>query len=433
MTFFRSACFLILLGILSTANYAQADACLPPGPTPAFDFNTWINCRVRDLVVAKINQRGTNKQVQLPSLSEATTSLVDQTEAPDLVGLALNLSGVNSEADNKDATSFTTSAYAVFAAASQHDPLDPVFYKKYADLRRFSFSFGREAADETAAAGLKQKSIVIGTKILLVNRRDVSKRRNRVLLDPLSVQLGSSAPDFLATADEVQNYLYSQFAAGLGLPSNPAAADLITFNGVISNTAQFYGLIHSLSDDQKTAITRILEKRIDSQIVLSESTQRVIDNIRRAPQFAFTFQSKLRGNTGTDEYRTGIAFDYGISNRMNLALNGTFDYTDSKIIGGDSRGGRFAVESYFHLTPEKKLFSGKDPIVLGLAGEGKWMTSKLPTYTGQFKITFPLFDGISLPLSISYANRKDLLTESRVKGNFGFSFDLAKLLKGVKP
>ena len=37
-------------------------------------------------------------------------------------------------------------------------------------------------------------------------------------------------------------------------------------------------------------------------------------------------------------------------------------------------------------------------------------------------------DGIALPLSASWANRSDLIKESYVKGNFGLTFDVAKLL-----
>jgi len=57
------------------------------------------------------------------------------------------------------------------------------------------------------------------------------------------------------------------------------------------------------------------------------------------------------------------------------------------------------------------------------------MSSAKPTYTGQVKLTLPLFDGVSLPLSFSVANRTELIKESEVRGRFGFTIDFAKLAK----
>ena len=60
------------------------------------------------------------------------------------------------------------------------------------------------------------------------------------------------------------------------------------------------------------------------------------------------------------------------------------------------------------------------------------MSNTDATYTGQLKLAIPIRDGLDFPLSISFANRSDLINESHVRGRFGFSFDLPKLLKAVK-
>jgi hypothetical protein len=62
------------------------------------------------------------------------------------------------------------------------------------------------------------------------------------------------------------------------------------------------------------------------------------------------------------------------------------------------------------------------------SGEAKWLSGAKPNYIGQLKLTIPLFDGISLPISLSVANRSDLINEKTVKGRFGFTFDLTKLM-----
>jgi hypothetical protein len=60
--------------------------------------------------------------------------------------------------------------------------------------------------------------------------------------------------------------------------------------------------------------------------------------------------------------------------------------------------------------------------------------SKGDIAVGQFKLTIPIADwGIKLPLSITFANRTDLIKESRVRANFGFTFDLDPLFARFKP
>jgi hypothetical protein len=53
---------------------------------------------------------------------------------------------------------------------------------------------------------------------------------------------------------------------------------------------------------------------------------------------------------------------------------------------------------------------------------------------GQIKFTIPIGDlGIRLPLSVTFANRTDLIKESTVRANFGFTFDLDPLFARFNP
>lgn len=53
---------------------------------------------------------------------------------------------------------------------------------------------------------------------------------------------------------------------------------------------------------------------------------------------------------------------------------------------------------------------------------------------GQVKLTIPIEDwGVKLPLSVTFANRTDLIRESKVRANFGFTFDLDPLFARFKP
>jgi hypothetical protein len=153
-----------------------------------------------------------------------------------------------------------------------------------------------------------------------------------------------------------------------------------------------------------------------------------IEKIRKAPQLAFTFNTKQRKEDGTDEYRAGLAFDYGLHDRVGVTLNATFDYADSKSIGADTRGKRISGDANFKLTRDRNPFGGTGPYIFTVSGESKWMNNQPSTVTGQAKLTIPIFDGISLPISVSVANRSELIKETTVRGRVGFSFDFTKLL-----
>src|SRR5262249_32455553 len=106
-----------------------------------------------------------------------------------------------------------------------------------------------------------------------------------------------------------------------------------------------------LGQEALDEIDKIIEGDIDPFMKLDAAAASVVENIRRAPQFSVSFFTKQRG-LGADEYRGEAIYDYGLANRTNLTLNAGFLYTDSKFIGGDTRGGRAAGQLRFQLTPE---------------------------------------------------------------------------------
>lgn len=433
---FRTLLILLLVCFCCAGAVSQELPSVQDEPqcTAPQDSVQWLNCLVFGVAAAQINQTGTSKQVETPSIADNTTSLVDQTEAPDLFGLAFNLAGLNKD-DGEDsdsaAPSITTTAYAIYAGTRKQDPLDPAFYQRHAGLRRVSFTLGRE----NGKTDNDDDAMIFGFKYLIMNKRDAGNKSNRTHLMDVSNAVRLSATNFLNLTDEVERYLLSQFGASLGYPRDGESPDeaLNRFIQERLKTAdEMRTILGMLSAAQKKEIMRLVENRIDPAVNLQSTALEAFEKIRRKPQLSFTFQTKQRRTDGVDEYRAGLLFDFGLYQRLNFAANATFDYEDSKVIGGDKRGGRLAVESYFHLNRQRNIASGKDPIKLSFQGQAEWMSAAKPTYVGQVKIMFPIFSGVSLPLSLSIANRSDLIKESKVRGRFGFTFDMAKLLKGFR-
>ena len=50
----------------------------------------------------------------------------------------------------------------------------------------------------------------------------------------------------------------------------------------------------------------------------------------------------------------------------------------------------------------------------------------------QAKLKIPIAEGIDLPISVTWANRTELIDEHEVRGQFGFTFDLAGLGKALR-
>jgi hypothetical protein len=429
-------CLLIFASAVRSHAQANSDA-LKACESQTKSFDAWAGCLIDKVATPIVNQRHPAKQVELTSLADNTTSLVDQTSAPDIVGLALNLAGLKSESGasgSGTSGAITTSAYALYAAAKGRDPLDPDFYKKHPDLRRFSFSVGRDAGDEKDPT--KTQATLVGFKVLLLNSRDVSVRRNSELLREASDALAKSAPAELTIRSDIQDFLFQELGSSLGLcggsvPDNALAIQRkAEFLNKCVDGPNLTTTVSSLTPEQRKRIKEIILRHIDNPATFVETVNRDVWKIRRAPQLSFAFDSKLRNGIGDDEYRAGLLFDYGVYERLNLTLNGTFDYKDSKIVGGDTRAGRFAAEGIFQLTPNRGNFGDPRPWLLSSSAEAKWANNNKSTYTGQLKLTIPIpgLTGVNFPISLSVANRSDLIKEKTVRGKFGFTIDITKLL-----
>jgi len=156
-----------------------------------------------------------------------------------------------------------------------------------------------------------------------------------------------------------------------------------------------------------------------------------VDAIRKAPQLSTSFQSTIRSGNANNAYRAELTFDYGLANRLNLTVNGSYDYNDLRPMGVIERGGRFALEGQYALGRGVQL-QNKEPWTFSLSSGGSWMTNISPTYQAQAKLTIPIADGVDFPISVSYASRTALLKEADVRGKFGFTFDLSKILNAVR-
>ena len=446
-------------------------------------------------IKAKIDQASNSKQTETPSVSNNSTALVDQSSASDLISMALNLSGLTFKSDSgdkqeSDSMSVTASAYSVYAALEGVKPLNPVFYNQNRGWRQvfFTLGFDNEKANGTATT---DRAKIIGVKVLLIDKRDPNDKRYTNDFETLRAKMREANVEFgqiyrriiifLFTksekAKELINQEFEQFLQNRK-NSSPTAEDLKDINlaeaRLKAGDAFKFGSNNRLVEDEKDStkdttdserryftlflntyltektaanpnpkgfsqdILDDLNKFIDDELggdlgvfaQLNDQTHDLIEKIRKAPQLALSVVTKQREN-GADDYTTQLIYDYGLGDRVNLTLNGNFNYVNSRVIGGDTRGGTFAGQLQFRFDKQPENISGKTPVYFYLATNNSWAVNTKPIYSGQAKLTIPLVDGLEIPLSFVVASRTNASNKNIIKGQFAFTVDTAKLLKGL--
>jgi hypothetical protein len=452
------------------------------------DVSSYLGERINIIIKTKIDKSDNSKQAETPSGSENTTSLVDQSSASDLVGVGLTLAGLSAtptDGQNASSVSVTTTAYPFYAAIKGVDPLNPGFYNRSSPWRKLSFTLGYDDEMVVGGNGTTERAKLFGVKYLIMNERDLSNIRHREEIGTVFSSLEAATGSFGRIENRVKAYIFKHekvmktiikpgfqefleeemqktsftddqkgeiqrlksddlnilfkfdddgklsVAEGVRCPDSIKCRETFGYYVRFANKyfaeEGFNDLLSVLDQEALDEIDKFIEGEIDPFRRLDADAGAAIEKIRTAPQFSLSVFTRQRG-LGADEYRGEAIYDYGLANRTNLTLNAGFLYTDSKVIGGDTKGGRAAGQLRFQLTPEKEL-GGKQPYYFYLAGEGKWQAGEKPIYTGQVKITVPLADGLNLPLSLTVANRSDLIKETVVKGQLGFSFDASRVIQ----
>ena len=474
---------------LSASNIATAPTTAQTGP----NLNDDLNNRIQEVVRARIQQRDPTKQTEPPNVANSSTSLVNMPSAGDFVNVGLAIAGVtsdNNSGNSTDSVSVTTSAYAFLAVAKNQDLLNPDFYNRHANWRRLSFTLGYD--NEKLKDGTTQKAPIFGWKYLIVDKRDPSRRRNRDAFQSIGTNLRTASTAFgnienrvafsFAKSLTVRKILLTQFQAFLtnrlqtvdansavgigikkllvkfdknndktselfvpnseGLPPNPGEEGVWTPEELEFYTDNFINVY--LGPDYRVKLKDafgqkvlddldafLLQQLADTKAFedLSDSTTQALESIRRAPQFSFNFLTKQRAEAA-DEYQADTIFDYGLADRINLTLNGSFLYKDSKLVGADTRGGKFAGQFRFQLTPEK--LAGRNPLSLFLSGNAEFLSGLSPVYKAQAKVSIPILNGLDFPLSLTYANRNELgAAKNKTRLQFGFAIDTARIVQAL--
>ncbi|MEM7412797.1 MAG: hypothetical protein AAF430_21370 [Myxococcota bacterium] len=174
----------------------------------------------------------------------------------------------------------------------------------------------------------------------------------------------------------------------------------------------------------------------------------LVGEMNKRTELSIDFDSKLR-NGGDDEFSVkmileasplkdcdthlGLAFSSNCNyfRYLNFTLNAGVDYIEQSR-DDDSVGGFAGVEmqipvsldSIWYGTEYSPTVGQNDPM-FSLSGLAKWQRNMGDSYVGQAKLEIPIAGGIKVPISVSVANRTELVQEreTEVRGIVGFTID----------
>ena len=401
-------------------------------PAGAVGLDDWIkgNESLKEKIRARLDKRKP-VQAETISLSRGSTAFVDQSSGADLLSTALSFVPVGRASEGSAAAgSFTSSFYAIYASATGQDPLRPSVYAQGAPLRKYFVTLGREdkKAGETPGDQNTQGTIA-GFKWMPVNRREAtSLAADDSVRAEIDKVLGDIATAMARSVNSLVTFLFATLGPRTGIAS---PVGFVTTH--LNNNVQIEATLQMLTPAERKTFDRMLDSLLEHQAEANVALPALVEKLQRRGQFAVDFQTTQRsGARATDIYRGQLVYDVGLASGLYATLNGGYQYGDSKIIGGDARGARFAGELRRDLA-SAGVMNMRSPLSLSLAAEGVHERSDW-VYRAQVRLVVPIGPGINLPLSFGYGKQSELLArqEAQVFGKFGLTLDVSKLLEALR-
>lgn len=414
---------LLCLGIPALAS-AQDD-CL----TNALGFDQWLNCRLERVIAASTGPSGGEKQAEAPSVADDSPTLVDASSAPDFLGFGVTLLGLrNAPDDDSDSiaggTSITASAYSLLAAAYGRDPLaDRDFYYNHRNWRRVSFTLGRQPA-RGDGLGLNGEATIAAAKVLLLDLREIARDDN---LMQVQEAVGAAAMSFAGIRAAVNETL----RAALGAPDSTAVSFAVDALG----TSTFRATLEKVDAELAKKIDAAILARIAAEVALRDAIRAKVAAVKHRPQVSLAWSSNLREATAPNQHRFQGIVDYGMAPRLDLTANVGIDLVERKDVvlppGTDTSVARMAAALKLALADSGGGLSLRQPVTLAVSADMQWTNSDR-SYRAQLKLDVPVAGGIVVPVSLTWADRPELVDEKDVRGTFGFTIDTSKLAAALR-
>jgi hypothetical protein len=415
--------------------------------------------RGRFLVEAE--EARTDKQVEGGPENSGSTSLVVKGGAPSVFGFAVSNGALTR---TQSGTTFTFRGNPVgllkllqnktFDESYLEDRRDP--FTRFVKKTSFSVSFDTDRGDEPGVfAGDPQQISAWSVRHEFVNERDPRHRKHQEALRQFLAREG----------DNLTRAIFDTYASLIvdvgGAGGRPLKGNRFKDPVLQAWLEETNALVSAAPPGDVEAVVKTQLDKFPAPADLSSESRDAVD------RFARNFSGYVRARRSLlDEIAKGkvVTFEYTNNREVNapdlsnfrliaetgvfggkadLTGNASFTVYNARPAGGAGRvrdfqfAGQFDVP--FRVTGVGSFvfsFAGKYERLMGdaTALDGTVLPgTRGDIAVGQLKLEVPFLAGMRLPLSLTFANRTELVRETEVRGNFGFTFDMDKILARFKP
>jgi hypothetical protein len=398
--------------------------------------------------VKVIEEARVDKQVGAGDTNSGTTSLVSKGSVPAILGFAVENGALKRE-ENGTSFTFRGNPVGIIKALG-----DKGFIRSYDDdspvvrkLRNLSFalSFDTDRGDTpgTFVGDLKQLSSYSA-------RYDIFNKR-----DPRH-------PDYLKS--------WEKMIIGPGLDITMATTNIAKYFSVIAppDGAEFKEWIKDMEatvlaasqDEVEEVILANLKKLLTipmppdlrRQVLLFDTAvesflsdrSKLLDIVANGSIFTFEYTNTRQVDL-PDLSNFRLIYENGLGGRADFTANTSLTVFNRKQVDPDSDRLRdFQLSGQLDVPLSNPFKSGN--FVLSFSGKFQRMIENITTDSGmmmetkgnigigQIKLTIPIKgSGVKVPISLTFANRTELIKEKEVRGNFGFTLDLDSIFASRNP
>jgi len=415
--------------------------------------------------VTEAQERRIDQQVGAAPSSNSATSIVSKGGIPYLLGFAVeNGAATQTEKDTSITfrvnpggliNLFANRGFITGYRESEHDPVLKLLRKTSLGL-----TFDTSRGDTPGVfTGRGQQLSQISARVEFFNERDPRNRKYAALWENLVAteglklaqqtwdtttvltEWGGINDDITFKEPALQAWLNHLNQAAKGVNAGLSGAALVNATAAVINDEADQVPVASVSENTINALTNFAA-RVKTY---SERKNAIFDQIAKGRILTLEYTNKREVNAPDTSNFNFIAAT-GTAGRVDLTANGSFTFFHSRpplASPGAKQAGRirdfqFAGQLDVPFGEGFDLwFSGRYERLMedaSLAAGVVLPNTKGDIAIGQVGLNVPIKGlGVKFPISVTFANRTELIKEKVVRGNFGFTFNWDTLLSKLKP
>lgn len=442
-----------------------------------------VNIITQAKALGDVEDTRTDKQAGSDAQSKGTTSLVVKGGTPAVFAWAVENGGASATTDGTT-INFRVNPLGVIKALSNtgyfaaYDESERDLFTKFLRKTSFGISFDVSRGDQPGVfTGNKQQISAFSARYEFISDRDPRNKKYAAkwanLVDKNQIEYTNAAVKLRAAIIDEAHLDTAQCAdPNLNVNSNPQCQrklilaqfkDPVLQKWLDETNAQLRAIRPTAATPEVTVVVDV-ERVIRTQVGLLSSDKigattrsqiisfveslnsyitarkSLLDEIAKGKVMAFEYTNHREVNA-PDTSNFNFIAEKGTVGRMDLTFNASLNMYNSRPAAANVKRIRDFVFAGQFDAPLREI-SGVGRPVFSIAGRYERTTGNafaldgtiVPNTKGdvgslQLKLMLPIKGtGIRLPFSVTFANRTQLIREREVRANFGFTFDLDRLL-----